>query len=286
MLQEKLKVLWVARYDYQPGWVLNGHKHNYFQIIYIIAGRGDFFIDNEKRQINPGQVYFIQPGVFHGLKADKNKVIKTLDTKFEVNDLALNDRLKTIKVCGKETDIVNYLEKIREEGIEKKDLFEEFSSLYLYNIILMILREQMPEKKDLEETERHVAPANNPVCNEFITFIRENYSKDIKLKDIAESMGYTESYICHCFKKAGMESPMHQLYQYRIKKAEELILYSDYSLKQIASMTGFKTVHHFNRIFKKYNSLTPGEYRNKERKGIRKDIYLSEEFINQKFTDK
>ena len=35
-------VLWIARYDYQAGWALRPHHHTYFQMIFVVDGKGTF----------------------------------------------------------------------------------------------------------------------------------------------------------------------------------------------------------------------------------------------------
>jgi len=47
----------------------------------------------------------------------------------------------------------------------------------------------------------------------------------------------------------------------RIRRAAELIVYSDHSLSQVASMCGYASVSHFNRVFLKYVGITPGQCR-------------------------
>lgn len=47
----------------------------------------------------------------------------------------------------------------------------------------------------------------------------------------------------------------------RIRKAAEMISFSDMNLVQVASATGFTNLSHFNRIFKKIVGIPPGQYR-------------------------
>ena len=47
----------------------------------------------------------------------------------------------------------------------------------------------------------------------------------------------------------------------RIRRAAELIVYSDHSLSQVAERCGFASVSHFNQVFLKYVGITPGHCR-------------------------
>ena len=47
----------------------------------------------------------------------------------------------------------------------------------------------------------------------------------------------------------------------RIRKAAELLVYSDLSLNQIAQMCGLVSASHFNRVFMHYVGIPPGQCR-------------------------
>lgn len=60
------------------------------------------------------------------------------------------------------------------------------------------------------------------------------------------------------------------LTKYRISVAKKQLEFTDVPIKDIANMTGFKTVQHFSRIFKEITNTTPAEFRKtavKSRKG-------------------
>jgi YesN/AraC family two-component response regulator len=49
--------------------------------------------------------------------------------------------------------------------------------------------------------------------------------------------------------------------KHRIEKAKELMANSQYSLTEIAYLTGFSDQSHFTRIFKKHTGKNPSSYR-------------------------
>ncbi|MDE6744014.1 MAG: AraC family transcriptional regulator [Lachnospiraceae bacterium] len=97
-----------------------------------------------------------------------------------------------------------------------------------------------------------------------ITFIQDHYAGQITLKDIADSIHVSKSECCRCFKRAMQISPFDYLLMYRIyasalqmqhggKKAE--------SIASLAASVGFNNTSYYNKIFKKYLSCTPRQYR-------------------------
>ncbi len=94
--------------------------------------------------------------------------------------------------------------------------------------------------------------------------IINNLEKDLpSLKDFALQLGTNEFKLKYGFKELyGM--PVHRyLMQERLRKSNMLIQYTDKSLKTIAHMTGFKSMPHFSRAFKKHFGYTPSELRKK-----------------------
>jgi AraC-like DNA-binding protein len=63
-----------------------------------------------------------------------------------------------------------------------------------------------------------------------------------------------------------------------------LIVYSSYSLKEIATEVGFKSVHHFTRAFHEISGETPGGWRAKYHAGICKDVNIDPAFVNTNWT--
>lgn len=62
------------------------------------------------------------------------------------------------------------------------------------------------------------------------------------------------------------------LMQYRITVSKKQLAFTNVPIKDIANMVGFKTVQHFNRIFKEITSTTPAQFRKSAVKKRRDEI--------------
>ena len=78
---------------------------------------------------------------------------------------------------------------------------------------------------------------------------------------IAEQVGLSQSYVCKVFKKKYGMGISQYINQVRIEHAKELIRSGDQNLKVIALQVGFSGDVQFIRVFKKYELITPGKYR-------------------------
>ncbi|HLQ51011.1 MAG TPA: helix-turn-helix domain-containing protein, partial [Terriglobales bacterium] len=97
---------------------------------------------------------------------------------------------------------------------------------------------------------------------------------------IANSLGLSNRSVHRHFKETMGMPPMRYLLQYRVEKAKDLIRYSDYALKEIAELTGFKTIHHFTRVFSEIAGVPPAAWRRKYCQGICKDVCIDPHFSN------
>lgn len=94
-----------------------------------------------------------------------------------------------------------------------------------------------------------------------IEFIASNYADDITLTDAAKYAYINPSHLSREFNKKMNCNFRSYLNNIRIEKAKELLIHSDLSLAEIGSQVGFADQSYFNKIFRKQEGLTPGQYR-------------------------
>ncbi|WP_239644581.1 helix-turn-helix domain-containing protein [Enterococcus crotali] len=93
--------------------------------------------------------------------------------------------------------------------------------------------------------------------------IRSEYTSELTLKCVAQSLHLNVMYLGQLFKKETKKSFSQYLNQYRMKKAQNLLLYTDDNVNEIADKIGFNNSTYFSQLFKKMNDLTPKEFREK-----------------------
>jgi AraC-like DNA-binding protein len=81
------------------------------------------------------------------------------------------------------------------------------------------------------------------------------------LSSIADDLGVSNSYISRVFKKIYHIGVVEYINKTRIDHAKELIVKGDMSMKAIAIKVGFSSDVSFIRVFKKYERITPGKYK-------------------------
>lgn len=102
---------------------------------------------------------------------------------------------------------------------------------------------------------------SKPVHNA-IECIYSNINKRITVNEIAEMVQLSPSHLSRLFKKEMGLSISDYIRGKKIEHAKNLLRYSDYSYVDIANYLSFDSQSHFIKVFKKYEGITPRQYRN------------------------
>lgn len=98
---------------------------------------------------------------------------------------------------------------------------------------------------------------------EALSFIEQNYQRNISVEDIADFCGLNRSYFGRIFRDTMGESPQKFVIIYRMAKAEYLLRGSMTPINEISAMVGYENPLHFSRAFKEIYHVSPREFRQK-----------------------
>ena len=98
-----------------------------------------------------------------------------------------------------------------------------------------------------------------------LAYIDQNLS-EISLNMLSEAVGMNQNYLSQYFKKHFGISFIDYVTNKKIEKAKELLVSTDDTCKAIGEMLGYGAQNTFIRVFKKAESMTPAEYRQRNKK--------------------
>ena len=93
------------------------------------------------------------------------------------------------------------------------------------------------------------------------SYIRENFQKDLTLDEVSRVVDISPYYFSKLFKQETGENFIEYLTKVRIRNAKDLLRNPEYSIKEVCVRSGYGDPNYFSRIFKKYEGITPSEYR-------------------------
>ena len=97
-----------------------------------------------------------------------------------------------------------------------------------------------------------------------IAYISDHFST-VTLQQVAEKFHYTTSYLSKYIQKHTGKSFSDLVTSFKMEKARQLLLNTTLSLNDIASAIGYSERSYFERMFKRYYSVTPYQYRKMHR---------------------
>ena len=93
------------------------------------------------------------------------------------------------------------------------------------------------------------------------SYLDQNYARRISLDKLGDMFYISPFYLTRQFKKYTGYTVKQYILDLQMGEAENLLLFSDLSIKEIASRCGYENLQYFYTLFKKYAHCTPVEYR-------------------------
>ena len=107
--------------------------------------------------------------------------------------------------------------------------------------------------------------SKDSVLEDILRYIEHNYMGPLKLENIAPLFGYNCSYLGKLFKQKTQKNFNTYLDELRIAHSKELLAQGDLKIYEVAEKVGYSNVDYFSTKFKRYEGITPAEYRRQQR---------------------
>lgn len=105
------------------------------------------------------------------------------------------------------------------------------------------------------------APRQDSRMEQTLLYIHQHYAEDIQIDTLARVTCMSRFHFIRQFhEKIGM-TPLDYITEYRVKKAQDLLVQTDKPISVVASLVGFSDHSYFARKFKKLTGSLPREHR-------------------------
>lgn len=92
-------------------------------------------------------------------------------------------------------------------------------------------------------------------------YISNHYREKIRIRELAERIGISRSYLVKLMKQEMGMSPQEFLIATRMKRASEFLIRTDDSIRSVADECGYDDALAFSKVFKAKFGVNPSEYR-------------------------
>ncbi len=248
----------------EAGKVGSAYREARAALKYKIYGEGIYFAEQIKKD---------SPAVYYLSKDREN---------------AFRESLQNGNEKSTENIIQEIFEELKKPGMVKAECLELLYSR-LTNLFSQAIGENRQEGETLErshagilrfssldEMEHFLLNINRNICRmstkpkignrkEIVSVLTEyaleHYNQDISLKELAETVLFmNQDYLSHMFAEKKGISFSAFLRQIRMEHAKEFLEKGNFSVTEVATMTGYNDTSQFIRVFKQETGMTPKKY--------------------------
>lgn len=143
------------------------------------------------------------------------------------------------------------------------NVFERATKLNIWrnNYEKLLLDNTIRELLILISTELSTHQTQNNTLQKIIHYINKHYTEALTLTSIAESFGFSTSYITKLFRNFLGKGTVDYINDLRLADACEYLVSSNLTIGEISNRIGFQNQYYFDRLFKRKYGVTPKEFR-------------------------
>ena len=249
------------------------HRHDFFEVLFLLKGSGYHVIDGNKYEIKPPCLFFMSPGQAHKLELSHDIegyiFIFTSDfyhlNRSNQNSLIEFPYFYTIHqdnppLLLKEERDCHFLEMLFKHSITEIDKAGNYTIEVLHALLDLIL---------MTCASRYQVNGNLPTINKgqiivkkFFHLVEENNQKKLLLSDYANKIGVTPNHLTQTVKQFTGKTPTQIITAKQLLEIKRLLFHTNLSVSEIATQLNFEDQSYFTKFFKRETGMTPLQYRN------------------------
>lgn len=250
------------------------HKHPDCELLCVISGDISVTIQPQasKVRLHKGDIIAIPAGVFHSI--EKNHSLSEFisvrvdmlcsgmaGSAAEAFDMVLQKHFPDkLVISAKEQNVpfeqlFGYCIEEKEKAVWGNDIVIEST---LCHILVQMIRHWAKEECIGEEACFEGQRIN---IHNVSGYIDKHFDEPIRIEALARLCQMSYSHFARRFKALYATGCKEYIERVRIKKARELLLSTNHDLSFISQELGFSDCSHLIRIFKRYEGVTPKQYR-------------------------
>jgi AraC-like DNA-binding protein len=246
------------------------HKNTYFELVFILEGKGVQVINRHKLPYSPDKLFLIFPQDTHGFEIED----KTRFFFLRFNESYLKTQPK--EWLQKMEYIFynhNHLPGCILKNAEDKPLIRALSEALLMEqqrngaarqeVIQQLLNVIITISASNISLQQSAAPYISSLPVSVVGYVHQNiYTPEaLRIEKLAGHFNMSPGYMSDYFKRQTGESLQNYINAYRMQLIESRLLHTTSRLNEIASDFGLTDLSHLNKLFKKYKGMGPAEFR-------------------------
>lgn len=257
-------------------WDYPKHRHNFFELIFIVSGSGTHQLNESIFKYNQGDLFLLTPNdehefivneqtVFGYLKfteqlfLEKTELVSDFKWRKKIDALVLHSNSIPGSIMNNEPDreSVFLLFQLIKKEFKNPKTYGRSILLELFGALLMII------SRNISNDNLTLTFSEKDKVDAILTYVRQNVldNEKIKISEIAKEFNMSPNYVSVFIKKHAGISIQQYAIQTKMKMAERLLKQTSLNFSEIAQKMCFTDSSHFTKTFKKYKGVTPKVFR-------------------------
>jgi len=247
------------------------HRHSFYQILWITKGSGNHIIDFENAEVKRNRLFFLSPKQVHEwvFDEDTNGVLINFNENFFSSFLANHHYLSDFpffsgmsQYCTLDLDHCENGELMKSSLKAIQHEFKSHHSGHSDMIRSLLLQLFIAAARCIKvDEEQHSNSTNLSTMKSFEQLIESNF-KELRLpKDYAKKLFISPNHLNAVCNQITGKSAGELIRNRVLLEAKRLLINSDDNINEIAAHLNFFDNSYFSKFFKKYEGLTPEEFR-------------------------
>lgn len=245
----------VGLHDCQPH-LIRKEGYAYPQILYCTKGSGTLKLGNENIFIPPMTAIFLPAELPHEYYPNEDTwdIHWIAPSGYAIDNVLSQFGLTEPSIFQlSDISLLEHFFRRMHESLMSDSIFGNYrASGYLYDFLIEFYR---------ATSAKAAAGSPNSVVIKAVDYINSNYTSAITLEQLCEVTGVSKQHLCRLFQSVLSARPMEYIAKRRIQAAKELLSHTDIPIEEIAEQTGFCSGSYFCKLFRRYEGITPTQFR-------------------------
>ncbi|PQP83925.1 AraC family transcriptional regulator [Paenibacillus sp. PCH8] len=250
------------------------HFHDFYEICILLDRTAAHIIEGSLYEIQPLDIVLLRPSLLHKTQYPKGTPPKRLMINFamprHVPGLE-NGYTELFSIFDEPIPVYRFSEERRKAVLAPLNeifvLSQHASALHSIEIhskfvefLCAIHRYSGENSYVREETGSSISERMYAIAS----YIHSHYQNELSLEEISKQFYVSAHHLSRQFNKVTGFTFTEYIQMTRIRNAQQMLLHSNQKITDIATHCGFTSFSQFNRIFNKWNGMSPSVYRRSE----------------------
>lgn len=240
------------------GHIIREEGYYWHQILFCAKGSGILKYDNTAVRISKNSIFFLPAYYPHEYYPEEIK----WDTRYVAFDgYACRDILKELNMTAPmviRAEELGALQRLYDKlfvALKTDKVYGNYTCsglVYSYILEFHRLASDSAVKGGAEKSN---------ILTHALKYIDDKFREDFSIAKLAEASGVSQQYLCRIFKQTMNLRPNEYVTRRRLLEAKRLLCETDLPISEVSVQSGFSDTGYFCTVFRRYESMTPIEYR-------------------------